>query len=69
VDFGFNVAEIELMIADQSGAQRALEKILAFAALHGLYDTPIGGKIMEYIRRHRPEHYQALVAAGIAGKA
>lgn len=67
VDFGFDVVEIELMVGESSEAEGALNKILAFAASRGLSKTPHGGKIMEYIRRHRPEHYVALVKAGIAG--
>lgn len=68
VDFGFNVVEIELMVEEQSKTQNALKKVLAFASSRGLSKTPHGGKVMEYIRRHRPEHYAALVRAGVAGE-
>ena len=67
VDFGFNVVEIEMMVAETSEVRDALQKIVAFASSRGLSRTPHGGKIMEYIRRHRPDHYAALVRAGIAG--
>ena len=68
VDFGFDVVEIELMVEDKAHMQEALEKIIAFAASRGLTKTPHGGKYMEYIRRHRLEHYAALVRSGVAGE-
>ena len=65
VDFGLNMIEIELMVPDESAVLEANEKIVAFAKQHNLTFTPISGKNTEYLRRFKPEHYQALVAAEI----
>jgi adenylate cyclase class IV len=65
VDFGLNMVEIELLVPDESAVLEANEKIVAFAKQHNLMFTPIAGKNTEYLRRFKPEHYQALVVTGI----
>lgn len=65
VDFGLNMVEIETLVADQSEVERATEKILEFAKSHQLSFDVIPGKNTEYLRRFKPEHYQALITAGI----
>lgn len=65
MDFGYSIAEIELMVEGQSEMQKALERILAFAREHGLSVAPVRGKVIEYIKRNNPVHYKALEAAGV----
>lgn len=69
-DFGlstYEVGEIELMVANSSEIPDALAKINAFLKARQLPQTHVRGKIIEFLHRHRPEHYRALVEAGVAG--
>lgn len=68
-DFGYELAEIELMLEHENQRQDALKRIEDFADRHGLNQTPIRGKIIEYLYRFAPEHYQALQDAGVINKA
>lgn len=67
VDFGnseyYTLGEIEMMVADESEMTGAIEKIVDFANENGLSLLPVRGKLIEYIKRLRPEHYKALVDA------
>ncbi|MBI4592497.1 CYTH domain-containing protein [Candidatus Uhrbacteria bacterium] len=64
-DFGYELAEIELMLDDENKRGDALKRIEDFARRMGLDQTPVRGKIIEYLYRFAPEHYQALVEAGV----
>ncbi len=69
-DYGdsvYQIGEIELMVENASQIPDALERIQQFLNAHGLPLTSVRGKAIEYLYRYRPEHYQALVAAGVAG--
>ncbi|AKM84637.1 TPA: hypothetical protein DHW58_02415 [Patescibacteria group bacterium] len=68
VDFGdstYTLGEIEVMAEDQSQADDAARSIIEFAKERGVEIKPTRGKIIEYLKRFRLEHYQALVEAGI----
>lgn len=60
----YHIGEIEVMVNDKSEMDAAADEITQFATQHGLRILPVRGKVVEYIKRHRPDHYQALVAAG-----
>jgi adenylate cyclase class IV len=62
-DFTYELAEIELMAEDAAAMAEAERKILEFAKKHGLALGEIRGKIIEYIARKRPEHFEALKKA------
>lgn len=65
-DFDYNVAEIELMVADETGIPTARKRIQDFATERGLVSNGVVfGKIIESIRRLRPEHFDRLVRAGV----
>ena len=69
VDFGdfiYTIGEIELMIKDQDDMKAALDKIMDFARKHDLKITHVRGKLMEYLKRKRPEHHKALIKANVA---
>lgn len=70
-DFGeatYRVGEIELMVNDQSEIPNALRKIAQFVQEHKLQIVSVRGKVLEFIKRYRPEHYQSLQKAGVAKK-
>lgn len=69
-DFGesvYAIGEIELMVHEPSEIPNALAKIQTLLDNHGLPSTSVRGKAIEYLYRYRPEHYQALARAGVAG--
>lgn len=65
VDFGFNIAEIELMIESESEITQATEKIIAYAKSYGLSIGNIRGKVAEYLSRYNQPHLDALIAAKV----
>lgn len=64
-DFGYELAEIELMIEHEDQRQGALKRIEEFADRMGLDQTPVLGKIIEYLYRFARPHYDALVEVGV----
>ncbi len=65
-DFGYDLVEIELMVSEDDDRAAATELILAFAQKYGLRTDRVRGKILEYLRRFRPDHLRQLVEAGVA---
>ena len=64
-DFNYSIAEIELLVDDESQKQKALDDIINFADLLGIDPTPVRGKLVEYLHRFSPDHFKALVDAGV----
>lgn len=64
-DFTYMLGEIELMVKQPADANAAIEKITAFAEEHSFPLLPVRGKVVEYLRKKRPEHYRTLVNAGV----
>lgn len=65
MDYGYALAEIELMVDSAADMARAVEQIESFARERGLEFKSILGKVLEYLRRMRPAHYRAMQDAGI----
>jgi len=68
VDFGdsnYSIAEIELLVESEEEIKKANNEILTFAKLMGLRSENLRGKMSEYLFRQKPEHYKALVDAGV----
>jgi len=68
-DFGFNLAEVEVLVKNESEASKAQERIFKFVRIHGF--TPankMGGKVIEYLRRKNRKHLQVLVQAGVVAE-
>ena len=65
MDFGFKTFEAEIMVADEKDVPEAEGKIMAFASEHGIASAPGAGKVIVYIKRNNPVHYQALLKAGV----
>ena len=64
-DFIYNIGEIELMVNEKSEIEKAIEKIMYFAKSQNLTIAPVRGKVIEYLKRTKPNHYQALVLAKV----
>lgn len=64
-DFTYNIGEIELMMSDKSDVESAIKKIMIFAKEQNLTIAPVRGKVIEYLKRNKPNHYQALVQAKV----
>ena len=62
--FRYRLAEIELLVTDRSEIEQATRMILSFANEYKLTIGPVRGKVIEYLKRMRPEHYQTLVDVG-----
>jgi adenylate cyclase class IV len=61
----FNIGEIELMVNEKSEIESAIEEIMDFAKSQNLTIAPVRGKVVEYLKRTKPNHYQALVQARV----
>lgn len=64
-DFIYNIGEIELMVNDKSEVDGAIGKIMTFAKEQNLTIAPVRGKVIEYLKRAKPNHYQVLVQAKV----
>lgn len=62
----YALVEIEMMVENQSQTKDAADKIVEFAKSKGL-ETGVytRGKVLEYIRQKRPEHFKVLVEAKV----
>ncbi|XP_043351913.1 thiamine-triphosphatase isoform X2 [Dermochelys coriacea] len=65
-DFGYTVAEVEAVVGAQEEVPAALEGVMQLQRALG-WDgaTRVPGKMSVYLQRHRPQHYQALLRAGV----
>lgn len=64
--FKYAIAEIELLIEDESQANEAENRIVKFARSFDLTtDKVILGKVGAYLQAVEPDHYRALVEAGV----
>lgn len=64
-DFVYNIAKIELLVKEKKDIPEAIGKIEEFATKNGLKISNVRGKVLEYLLRKKPAHYQALVTAGV----
>jgi len=63
-DFSYRVGEVEMIVEDESQMGEAQTQIEKFLTDHGIELKLVRGKILEYLKQKRPEHFQALVEAG-----
>jgi len=64
--FTYALAEIELLVHDESKADEAEQRIVAFAQSYNLTtDQLVLGKIGSYLKAESQAHYKALVEAGV----
>ena len=65
MDFGFTTFEAELMVQNPEEVQSAEARIMEFAKAYNIAATAGRGKVIEYLLRYKPEHYNALVRSGV----
>ena len=65
MDFGFGTFEAELMVGNESEVSNAEKRILEFAEIHGISGEHARGKVIEYIFRRNPKHYETLLASRV----
>lgn len=61
----FDTCEVELLVDAAEKMSQAASRIADFAKSRGLRTEYLHGKVLEYLRRERPEHFGALVKAGV----
>ncbi len=65
-DFGYNIAEIELMAESAENMDEATAAIIAFAKKHNIPAVDhVRGKVAEYLRINNPEHLEKLIVLGV----
>lgn len=64
-DFAYKIGEIELMVESKDQMQGAIHEIANFAKKHFLETLPVRGKVLEYLQRKKPRHFEALMEAGV----
>ena len=62
---GYEIVEIEKMVAQQKDVVSAEHAIVSFAVARGLVPGPARAKVFEHIRRRNPAHFKKLVDAGL----
>lgn len=64
-DFTYDLAEIELLVENKNEMSEAAKKIEKFAFDNGLENSYVRGKVLEFLKRKKPDHFQVLVDAGV----
>lgn len=60
-NFNYKICEIELLVEKRTHIEEATKKILQFAKENNLRIESVRGKVIEYLKREKPQHYQVLV--------
>jgi len=63
--FTYHLAEVELLVESSSQIEKALENILAFAKSHQFTCEHVRGKVIEYLRQRKPDHFLKLLHAKV----
>lgn len=64
-DFSYYICEIELSVENKDQIEQAIKQILKLAEEYNLSLNYIRGKVIEYLKRKKPKHYQALIEANV----
>ena len=64
-DFGYALVEVEIMIEKAEETKEAERQIIDFARKNDLQLASVRGKVVEYLYRKSPAHYQVLLEEGI----
>lgn len=60
-DFVYETCEIELEVASEQEIEMSTQKIINFAQDYGIQVGHVEGRLIEYIRRKNPDHYEKLL--------
>lgn len=64
--YTYDVAEVELLVSNESEIDSAEKRIIAFAKQLGLVtDQVVLGKVVSFVKEMQPERYEALVRTGV----
>ena len=65
VDFGYSIGEVEMLV-EEIQVESAVQEVEAFCRENS-FDVrpPIRGKVLEWLARYSPKHYNALQASGL----
>lgn len=64
-EFNYTLGEIELLVNEKPEIDDAIKRIMDFAKENKLTITPVRGKVIEYLKRVKPDHYKVLVKSGV----
>ncbi len=68
-DFGYSIGEVELLVSQDDEVKSATEKVLDFCKEMSLDITPpIYGKVLQFIKVKRPNHFQVLQESGLIAR-
>jgi adenylate cyclase class IV len=65
IDFTYVLAEVELLVENKDQMSEAVERIEKFAKEQGLKNDYVRGKVIEYLFRKKPKHFEVLVTTGV----
>ena len=64
MDFGYTIAEIECMVESEENLKDVSDSIITFAEKYHVASAGVKyGKVVEYLKRNNPKHFQAIVDA------
>jgi len=66
-NFGYGIGEVEIMVESPDQIQAAKTKIENFCKEMG-FTIGVRGKVLEYLYRNSPGHFQALLDSGLVGR-
>ena len=62
VDFGYTIAEVEYIVENEEKLKEVEDSIMIFAKKHNIISAGVRyGKLIEYLKRNNPKHFQAIV--------
>lgn len=64
-NFSYSIAEIELIIKEQSEIELAVNQIREFMSKNNISKNTVRGKVIEYIRQNNSYHFNILLSVGV----
>ena len=64
-DFYYAAAEVELLVEKNTDMEKGLDQIHQFMIQNNIPDLPVGGKVIEFLKQQKPEHYSTLISSGV----
>ncbi len=62
VDFGYTIAEVEYIVENEEKLKEVEDSIMMFAKKYNIISAGVRyGKLIEYLKRNNPKHFQAIV--------